>query len=75
MINRIIHMTIPKLTVVYLIALISFVILGYWAFYFPVGPIYSLLDLEFSNLGPIATCSWGIAFDLFIVTPLFIKAS
>ncbi len=72
MINYIKQLSIPKLIIFYLIAMISFVILGYWAFFFPIGPLYSFLGLEFSNLGPIATCSWGIVFDLFVVTPLFV---
>ncbi len=72
MINRIIQMSIPKLVISYIVALFIFIVVGYLAFFFPIGPLYSFLNLEFSNLGPIATCSWGVVFDLFVVTPLFI---
>lgn len=49
-------------------------VLGWFAFYFPVYPIYSMLGLEFSNLGPIATLSWSMVFVLFVLTPVFVIA-
>jgi len=49
-------------------------VLGWFSFYFPVYQIYLMFGLEFSNLGPIATFSWGIVFVLFVLTPAFIVA-
>jgi hypothetical protein len=40
--------------------------------FIPVLGIYSILGKEFSNLGPIATFFWGILFELFVVSPLFL---
>jgi hypothetical protein len=40
--------------------------------FFPLLLIYSLLGKEFPNLGPIATFFWGVLFELFVVTPLFL---
>ena len=40
--------------------------------FFPIVLVYSTLGQEFSNLGPIATFAWGILFEIFIVTPLFV---
>jgi hypothetical protein len=40
--------------------------------FFPILLIYSALGMEFSNLGPIATFVWGVLFEIFVITPLFI---
>jgi hypothetical protein len=54
------------------VTIIGCFILGIIAFFFPVAPLSYLLDIEFSNLGPIATAAWGLLFDIFVVTPLFV---
>ncbi len=46
------------------------IVLGILIF-FPICLIYSALNMEFSNLGPIATFVWGVLFDIFVITPLF----
>jgi len=61
-----------KLIVLYFVVIIACIVLGVIAFFFPVMPLSYLLDIEFSNLGPIATAAWGLLFDIFVVTPLFI---
>jgi hypothetical protein len=61
----------PKLIVRYLLVSAAVVILGIFIF-FPILLIYSALGKEFSNLGPIATFVWGVLFEIFVITPLFI---
>jgi len=63
-----------RLVIIYVIIVIVSLVVGWFAFYFPVYPLYSVLGREFSNLGPIATFSWGVLFVLFIVTPIFVLA-
>jgi hypothetical protein len=70
--DRIKLMSFSKLFVLFFISIVACLVLSYLAFYFPIAPLYSYLNLEFSNLGPIATASWGVVFDLFVVTPLFL---
>lgn len=41
------------------------------AIFFPILLIYSALGMEFSNLGPIVTFVWGVLFEIFVITPLF----
>ena len=48
------------------------VILAVVAFFFPVMQIYDHFGWEVSNLGPIATFFWGIAIDIWVITPVFI---
>jgi len=64
--------TYVRLIVTYVILSIIILVLGWFAFFFPVNQIYSMLNIEFSNLGPIATFSWGVTFVMFIVTPIFV---
>ena len=40
--------------------------------FFPLLLLYSMLGKEFSNLGPIATFVWGMLFELFVVSPIFL---
>ncbi len=61
-----------KITAVYLIASALLLLLSWYAFYFPVHQIFDLLGIEFSNLGPIATLSWGVVVILFLLTPAFV---
>lgn len=49
-------------------------LLGAVLFFFPLLPVFTLLGWEFSNLGPIATFFWGLLFDVFVITPLFVCA-
>lgn len=70
--DRIRLMSFSKLLALFFITVVVCPVLGYLAFYFPIAPLYSYLNIEFSNLGPIATASWGAAFDLFVVIPLFL---
>ena len=60
-----------KLLVVYCLASAVVLVCGVLVF-FPVGLVYSMLGKEFSNLGPIATFFWGILFELFVLSPLFL---
>lgn len=61
-----------RLVVGYVFLVPVCLVFGWFAFYFPIYPIYSMLGLEFSNLGPIATLSWGIVFVLLVLTPAFV---
>ena len=61
-----------RLVVLYAVSMVGCVILGIVAFFFPIMPICYLLDIEFSNLGPIATGAWAIFIDIFVITPVFI---
>ena len=61
----------PKLIVTYLLVSAIVIVLGIFIF-FPILLIYSTLGMEFSNLGPIATFVWGVLFEIFVITPLFI---
>lgn len=61
-----------RLVVLYVAAMVGCVILGVIAFFFPIMPVCYLLDIEFSNLGPIATGVWAVFIDIFIITPVFI---
>jgi hypothetical protein len=54
--------------------MIGCLLLSVLAFYFPIMPIYALLDMEFSNLGPIATAAWGLMIDMYLITPIFVYA-
>ena len=56
----------------YFVVVIACFILGIIAFFFPIMPICFIFNLEFSNLGPIATAIYALAFDIFIVTPVYI---
>jgi hypothetical protein len=47
-------------------------LLGIIVFFFPIMPICFMFDIEFSNLGPIATATYALIFDTFIVTPIYI---
>ena len=60
-----------KLIVTYFLVSAVVIVLGIFIF-FPILLIYSALGMEFSNLGPIATFVWGVLFEAFVVTPLFI---
>ena len=40
--------------------------------FFPLLLLYSMLGKEFPNLGPIATFVWGMLFELFVVSPIFL---
>lgn len=61
-----------KLVILYVVVMVGCVVLGIIAFFFPIMPICYLLDIEFSNLGPIATAAWAILFDVFVITPVFL---
>ena len=61
----------PKLIVTYFVVSAVVLVLGIIIF-FPIILIYSALGMEFSNLGPIATFVWGVLFEIFVITPLFI---
>lgn len=63
-----------RLVVSYICLVPISLVLGWVSFYFPVYPIYTMLGLEFSNLGPIATLSWSAVFLLFVLTPAFVLA-
>lgn len=60
-----------KFFCVYLLVSAIVLILGILLF-FPLLLVYSMLGMEFSNLGPIATFFWGILFEVFVVTPVFL---
>jgi uncharacterized protein YqhQ len=60
-----------KLILTYLVVSVVVIVLGIFIF-FPILLIYSALGMEFSNLGPIATFVWGVLFEIFVITPLFI---
>jgi hypothetical protein len=64
-------MSFLKLLVVYCLVSAVVLVCGVLVF-FPVLLVYSMLGKEFSNLGPIATFFWGILFELFVVSPLFL---
>jgi len=38
-------------------------------------PFFSVFGVDFSNLGPIITVAWGVLFDIFFLTPLFLILS
>ena len=61
-----------KFIVLYFVTMTCLQILSIAAFYFHIYQIYSLMGKEFSNLGPIATGSWGICLNMFLITPLFV---
>jgi len=61
----------PKLIATYFVVSAVVVVFGIFIF-FPIVFIYSALGMEFSNLGPIATFVWGVLFEIFVITPLFI---
>ena len=56
----------------YPIVAVEILVLSVILFYFPYGPICMSLNIEFSNLGPIATFCWGVMFDIFVLTPIFL---
>ena len=60
-----------KLGGTYCVVSAAVIVLGILIF-FPLLLIYSALGMEFSNLGPIATFVWGVLFEIFVITPLFI---
>ena len=60
-----------KLLLAYCMVTAVVVVSGVLVF-FPLLAIYSALGKEFSNLGPIATFVWGVLFELFVVTPIFL---
>jgi hypothetical protein len=64
------NVSFPKLFVVYCLVSVIVVVISIFAF-LPLLLIYSMLGMEFPNLGPIATFVWGVLFDIFVVTPLF----
>jgi hypothetical protein len=61
----------PKLVLTYCLVSAVVIVLGILIF-FPILLIYSALGMEFSNLGPIATFVWGVLFEIFVITPLFV---
>ena len=56
----------------YPIGAIAILVLSIILFFFPIAPICMSLNIEFSNLGPIATFCWGVMFDIFVLTPAFL---
>ena len=56
----------------YPIVAIEVLVLSVILFYFPYAPICISHNVEFSNLGPIATFCWGVLFDIFVLTPIFL---
>jgi hypothetical protein len=60
-----------KLIGTYFVVSAIVIVLGIVIF-FPILLIYTALGMEFSNLGPIATFVWGVLFEIFVITPLFI---
>jgi hypothetical protein len=60
------------LILAYPIVAIGVLVLSVILFFFPIAPICMSLNIEFSNLGPIATFCWGVMFDIFVLTPAFL---
>ncbi len=56
----------------YPIVAVEILVLSIIFFFCPILPIYMSHHMEFSNLGPIATFCWGVMFDIFVLTPIFL---
>lgn len=52
--------------------MVAIVLISIIAFFFPIMPLSYILGFEVSNLGPISTAAWGLSFDIFVVTPIFL---
>jgi hypothetical protein len=63
-----------QLLAIYMAAMVVVLLCSIVAFFFPIMPLCYIFNIEFSNLGPIATAAWGILFNVLILTPAFIYA-
>lgn len=63
-----------QLFAIYMAAMVVVLLGSIVVFFFPIMPLCYIFNIEFSNLGPIATAAWGILFNILILTPAFIYA-